>query len=85
MKSKLPLHVAVLAVAVLVGGCASYYKVTDPASGRVYYTQEVERKGGTTVMFKDGKTGAQVTLPSSEVMEVKSDEYKKNTAPPPAK
>ena len=27
-------------------GCASYYKVTDPATGKDYYTETVERNGG---------------------------------------
>ncbi len=77
MKIEMAKRLAVLAV-VLVTGCASYYKVTDPASGRVYYTEEIDRqKGGTTIMFKDAKSGATVTLPSSEVLEVSSGEYKK--------
>ena len=70
----------VIAVAVLVAGCASYYKVTDPSSGRTFYTEKVERdKGQTTIMFKDAKTGAEVTLPSSEVLEISSGEYEKAT------
>lgn len=69
-----------IAAAVLVTGCASYYKVTDPSSGRTFYTEKVERgKGQTTIMFKDAKTGAEVTLPSSEVLEISSDEYDKAT------
>jgi uncharacterized protein YceK len=65
---------------VLMAGCASYYKVTDPASGRTFYTEKVERgKGQTTIMFKDAKTGAEVTLPASEVLEISSDEYDKAT------
>jgi hypothetical protein len=31
-------------------------------------------------MFTDTKSGAEVTLPSSEVLEVSSDEFKKGTA-----
>lgn len=70
----------VIATAAAVAGCASYYKVTDPASGRSFYTEKVERqKGGTTIMFKDAKSGAEVTLPASEVLEIPSDEFKKAT------
>lgn len=70
----------VIAVAVLVAGCASYYKVTDPSSGRTFYTEKIDRpKGQTTIMFKDAKTGAEITLPSSEVLEIPSDEYKAAT------
>jgi hypothetical protein len=80
MNAKTIRNLAVLAIAVSVGGCASYYKVTDPASGRVFYTEDIDRqKGGTTIMFKDAKTGAEVTLPSSEVLQVSSEEFKKAT------
>ncbi len=70
----------VIAGAVLVAGCASYYKVTDPSSGRTFYTEKIDRpKGQTTIMFKDAKTGAEITLPSSEVLEIPSNEYKAAT------
>ena len=47
----------------------------------MFYTEEVDRqKGGTTIMFKDAKTGAVVTLPSSEVLQVSSGEFRKGTA-----
>jgi hypothetical protein len=70
----------VVASLVSIAGCASYYKVTDPSSGRTFYTEKVERqKGGTTIMFKDAKTGAEVTLPSSEVLEIPADQYKAAT------
>ncbi len=68
----------VVLAAVLVAGCA-YYKVTDPGSGRAYYTEKVERKNGT-IMFKDAKTGADVTMTSSVVLEVSSEEFKKGAA-----
>ncbi|MCG6875567.1 MAG: YgdI/YgdR family lipoprotein [Betaproteobacteria bacterium] len=71
---------AAIATVVFIAGCASYYKVTDPSSGRTFYTEKVDRpKDQTTIMFKDAKTGAEVTLPSSEVLEISSDEYKKAT------
>ena len=64
----------------LLAGCATYYKVTDPSSGRTFYTEKIDRpKGQTTIMFKDTKSGAEITLPSSEVLEIPSDEYKKAT------
>ena len=68
-------RLAVLA-AVLLAGCATYYRVTDPGTGRAYYTEKVERKNGT-IMFKDAKTGAEVTMTSSVVLEVSSDEFHK--------
>jgi hypothetical protein len=69
--------------ALLVAGCASYYKVTDPTSGRVYYTDDVqiEKKGGT-VKLKDARSKSVVTLQSSEVKEISKDEYKAGLAAP---
>ena len=75
MKLETMKRLAVLA-AVLVAGCATYYRVTDPGTGRAYYTEKVERKNGT-IMFKDAKTGAEVTMTSSVVLEVSSDEFHK--------
>jgi hypothetical protein len=72
--------VAMLVLVLAVGGCGStYYRITDPGTQKTYYTDEVKRNG-TTIQFRDHKSGAQVTLPASEVLEVSSDEYKKNTA-----
>jgi hypothetical protein len=70
--------VAALAIASVTAGCTTYYRVTDPASGRKYYTDEVKRSNGSA-RFKDHVTGAEVNLPASEVLEVKEDEYKKAT------
>jgi len=81
MKIETVMRIAMIAMVTILAGCANYYKVTDPASQRVYYTEEVERpQRGTTIRFKDAKTGAEVTLPASEVIEVSSDEFKKGTA-----
>ncbi len=64
----------------LLCGCASYYKVTDPQSGRVYYTQEMEGVRGGAVKLKDPATGSVVTLQNSEVKEITSTEYKEGLA-----
>jgi hypothetical protein len=69
-----------LALVLATAGCGTYYRVTDPSSGRVYYTDGVNRNAAGTVQFKDAKTGADVTLPTSEVLEISSDDFKKNTA-----
>ncbi len=58
-------------------GCATYYKVTDPSTGKDYYTKTLERKGGG-IIFKDVKTQTTVTLQSSEVLEISKDAFKAN-------
>lgn len=66
---------ACLGVLVL-GGCGSrHYAVTDPASGNIYYTRNVDRTHGA-VTLKDAKTGSKVTLQSSEVKTITKKEYK---------
>ncbi len=61
----------------LVAGCTSYYRVTDPGSGKAYYTTKVGDAGrGGAVKIKDDKTGSTVTLQSSDVKEISEDEYK---------
>ncbi len=69
------------AVAATLCGCASYYKVTDPASGRTYYTDHIENKGNGVVRFKDENTKTHVTLSASEVMEITEDQFKANIHP----
>ncbi|HMU56514.1 MAG TPA: hypothetical protein PKA61_16000 [Nitrospira sp.] len=77
----------------MVAGCTNYYRVTDPASGKSYYTTEVKDAGKSgAVKIKDAKSGSMVTLQSSEVKEITSDEYEaamkapsmKATAPMPS-
>ncbi len=72
----------VLGVVLLVTGCASYYKVTDPQSGKVYYTEDIDNVRGGAVKLKDARTGSMVTIQNSEVKEISSDEYKAGLAAP---
>jgi len=65
---------AIVLVTILMAGCATYYKVTDPSSGKTYYTEEVKRNG-SAVEFKDAQTGSVTTLQNSEVMEVDKQAY----------
>jgi hypothetical protein len=74
---------------IVVVGCASYYKVTEPGSGKEFYTQEVSRRAMSgTVEFKDAKTGATTTLQNSQVLEIDKKTYeaglKAASAPAPA-
>ena len=70
--ARLTASTALLAIVLATAGCTTYYRVTDPASGRMYYTDEIKRSG-SAVMFKDTKSG-------SEIKEITSEDYQKNTA-----
>lgn len=71
MRRSIPIVLALL----VLGGCASHYKVTDQASSKTYYTTHVKDQHGT-VTFKDAKTGSDVTLSSAEVEKISKSEYK---------
>lgn len=67
-----------------VGCSSSYYRVTDPASGKAYYTTKIDEAGRAgAVKIKDAKTGSTVTLQSSEVKEISSKEYEAGIAAQP--
>ncbi|HXY54607.1 MAG TPA: hypothetical protein VEM40_08050 [Nitrospirota bacterium] len=79
------LIVAVLSLVLLVAGCASYYKVTDPQTGNVYYTEKIDNLKSGAVKLKDSRTGSMVTIQNSEVKEISSDEYKAGLVAPISK
>lgn len=58
-----------------VAGMGSYYAVTDTASGRVYYADKLSREDRGVVEFRDGATGAWVSLESADVREIGKDEF----------
>jgi hypothetical protein len=63
-------------LAAAVVGCSSHYRVTDPSSGKTYYTTKIDNAGRAgAVKIKDEKTGSTVTLQSSEVKEISAEEY----------
>jgi hypothetical protein len=68
---------AVVALAAVTAACSHYYKVSDPAGSKEYYTTDVDRAMGGAIKIKDEKTGATVTLQSSEVKEISADEFEK--------
>ena len=70
----------------VVAGCSSHYRVTDPSSGKTYYTTKIDNAGRAgAVKIKDEKTGSTVTLQSSEVKEISAEEYEAGLkAQPPA-
>ena len=78
------IRIGVLSAAMLMAtGCTTYYKVTDPTTGRVYYTTKMTHKSSGAATLVDARTGNKVSLQNSEVEKVKKAEYEsgKNTAP----
>ena len=68
----------VLAVSTLtftMAGCTTYYKISDPAGTKEYYTTDVETTKAGAIRFTDEKTGAEVTLQSSEVKKIPHEEF----------
>ena len=77
--------VVILCVGLCIVGCASYYKVTDPQSGNIYYTQDIQGLSGGAVKLKDAKSNSTVTLQNSQVKEITEKEYKAGLAAPVSK
>jgi hypothetical protein len=72
-----------------LAGCGgNYYKVSDPAGDRLYYTTEIDQSKAGAITFKDKKSGSKVTLQSSEVKDISEEEFEagvKGPAVAPAK
>ena len=75
MKNRLVFFMLSIAVSLTLLGCAGYYKITDPASNKVYYTQDINRKMNGAIRFKDEVSKTQVTLQQSEVIEITQDQF----------
>jgi hypothetical protein len=58
-----------------LGGCTNYYKVTDPTSGKTYYTTELKQNINGVATLKDGRTGNKVTVQNSEIAKITKEEY----------
>jgi len=71
---------ATLGLALTTLGCTSYYAITEPKTGKVYFTAEWETARGGTTRFVDAKSGAIVTIQESEIREVTEKVFQQNTA-----
>ena len=66
----------------LLAGCGTYYRVSEPASGKEFYTTNIDDAGrGGAIKFTDARTGEVVTLQNSAVKKISSDDFEKATAP----
>jgi hypothetical protein len=63
-------------------GCASYYKVSDPTTGKVYYTDGYFKPASMGATFKDGRTGNEVTLQNSDIEQITKEEYEHDKVQP---
>ena len=68
-----------LAVLLLCLGCGRRYRVSDPHTGHMYFTRDVDRRDSGAVEFMDAKTSAKVTLQSAVVERIPKDEYEQLT------
>lgn len=66
----------ILCLCIMISGCsAHYYRVTEPISGKTYYTDEIKKTEGDGVELKDARTGETVTIQNSEVREINKYEF----------
>ena len=61
-----------------IPGFGGYYAVTDPATGKTWYASDVRRED-SAVEFRDGSTGAWVSLPTAELRRIDKAEFQANT------
>jgi hypothetical protein len=64
----------------LLSGCTGYYRVTDPESGKTYYTTSWDAGRYTysgAARFIDARSGKEVTLQSSEVEQLTKEEWQR--------
>jgi hypothetical protein len=64
-----------------VMGMGSYYQVSDPSSGKVYFTQQVELEDRGVIEFLDASSGTWVSLPAGEVKTITEAEYQAGLQP----
>jgi hypothetical protein len=57
-------------------GCTTYYRITDQPTRRTYYTTDFDRTDSGAVRFYDEKSLSDVTLQSSEIVEITRDAFK---------
>jgi hypothetical protein len=69
----------------LASGCTSYYKVTDPTTGKVYYSTHIKDLRDGATQLKDEKSKTEVTIQNSQVQKITKDQYEAALYAQPAK
>jgi hypothetical protein len=72
----------------LAAGCTTYYEVTDPTTGKNYFTtdKELDQSNSGAASFIDARTGDKVTIQNSQVAKITQQAYengKNGVAPTP--
>ena len=67
-----------------LGGCTSYYKVTDPTTGNVYYTTHITKNFSGASQLEDTRTGEMVTVQNSQVSEISKEQFEQGKHAAPA-
>jgi len=65
----------ILIVCLFAVGCTKYYKITDPASDKTYYTTKIKKKKSGAINVRDESTGNRITLQSSEIEKITKDQF----------
>jgi hypothetical protein len=60
---------------IFAAGCTTYYRVTDQSTRRAYFTTDIDRTDSGAVRFCDEKSRANVTLQSSEIIEISREAF----------
>ena len=61
--------------ALLIGGCTSYYKVTDPTTDKTYYTTSLRQMDNGAAELKDATTGDTITIQNSHVSKITKEQF----------
>jgi hypothetical protein len=56
-------------------GCTTYYRIIDQPTRRTYYTTDFDRTYSGAVRFYDEKSLSEVTLQSSEIIEITKNAF----------
>jgi hypothetical protein len=77
-------YAALLITLFLAAGCTTYAKVTDPTTGKIYYTSDLNHRNSGAAFFTDARTGAKVSLQSSEVEPINKEQFESGKSMPTA-
>ena len=80
MRKKLLIIGIAISLVLSISGCgANYYKIKDLNSDTIYFTSDLDREKGGSIILIDANTGNEVTLQNSEIQKINKEEFKANT------